>query len=286
MIRIHRLSVRDGISGEPADEVHPGPDVTVLEHSKRAVIMIHGFANSVEAADTKYSGFARELDLVSWPRAAHDYATFFGFHWPGSHRLPGIDQLTYPARVTAASNSGQALAQLLLTLSPETEVILVAHSLGCRVLLAALRTLAKAKNATCRPNVVGAHLLAAAVPVADCGTTGRFEHRQPGARYAIYYSRRDLALLPMTFGVGQWLFDRHAEAVGRYGLPMPPRWDQRIDTGLGHRRYWSSSPVAESVARSSFHSALHTLPQVSSGVDSLDTKEWLLPETPLDENRL
>jgi pimeloyl-ACP methyl ester carboxylesterase len=125
--------------------------------------MIHGFANSQAAAEQSYRRLPARLAEYLWSREPAHMADFLGFHWPGNHRLPTVTQLSYASRIPAATNAGQAFGRLLATLHPSHEVILVGHSLGCRVLLAALEWMVRA--ATSGPRISAAVLLAAAVPV-------------------------------------------------------------------------------------------------------------------------
>jgi Pentapeptide repeats (8 copies) len=146
-------------------------------------------------------------------------------------------------------------------------VVLVAHSLGCRVLLAALEWLLHTQDSVREPHVLTALLLAGAVPVGECVYPHRFTTRLPGACYVILHPHRD-QVLRWFFAPGQFAFDQLAQAVGRYGRPESHRWDQRISTGLGHGRYWPSPVAATHLVRALSPLGLHllpTLPTFSAG---------------------
>ena len=274
-MKTYPLSVRAGQSRDPAIAV-TGAGVAALGRTRRAVIQIHGFANSPDRAEESYGRLATGLVDNLWPTEPDRLAGFFAFHWPGDHRSPVITQLTYASRVSAATASGQALGRLLADQPRSTEVVLVAHSLGCRVLLAALEWLLD-QEAGRGPRISAAFLLAAAVPVGECLPPERFAARYPDARYVVLHSHRDRAL-SLAFGPGQFLFDRMAQAVGRYGRPEVDRWDQRVPTGLGHSDYWRSPHVAERVARSLSPFGLHLLPTLPQYTGVIDDAAWPLPE--------
>ncbi|HEY2794737.1 MAG TPA: alpha/beta hydrolase [Micromonosporaceae bacterium] len=283
MIEIHELTVRDGTSGDPSLNVD-GAGIPVLESSRRAVILIHGFANKPAQAEESYARLATALVDALWPTRPQGLATFFGFHWPGNHPFPLVNQLTYSSRIPAATNSGHALGRLLAHLPRTTEIVLVAHSLGCRVLLATLEWLITNEPDT-GPRISAAYLLAAAVPVADAVGPARFADRYPGARYEVLYSHRDHAL-GLAFAGGQALFDHRAEAVGRNGMPDRDRWDRRIDTGLGHSHYWRSPRTARSVAHSLSPFGLHLLPILPADLGIADYVQWVLESNDLRERHL
>ncbi|MEV4512282.1 alpha/beta hydrolase [Dactylosporangium sp. NPDC049525] len=282
-MRTYRLSVRAGQSRDPALAVS-GEGVAALRRSHRAVIMIHGFANSPAVAEQSYERLVAALSDNLWPTRPDRLAGFFGFHWPGDHRLPVVTQLSYATRVPAATASGQALGRLLADLPRTTEVILVAHSLGCRVLLAALEWLmSQASGHGAR--ISGVYLLAAAVPVGECASPQRFAARHPDSRYVVLHSHRD-RVLGLTFGPGQFLFERIAQAVGRYGAPDGDRWDQRVATGLGHSGYWRSPLIAERVARAVSPFGLHLLPVLPSYTGVVDEEAWQPLVNELDARHL
>ncbi|TMM35547.1 MAG: alpha/beta hydrolase [Actinobacteria bacterium] len=271
-MRLYQLSVRPNsrMSRLPDDEVTG--DVDVLGRSRRAVILIHGFANSPKRADRSYAALAAGLEDCL-PPCPERFATYFRFYWPGDHPLPVFNQATFSTRVPSAQLSGAVLAETLAArLPPDAEVILVAHSLGCRVALSALRWLRR-KAGGKGPRVGAVFLLAAAVPVRDCHGQGDFAGRLSAERYQTMYSHRDM-VLALAFPPGQLGFDWLAEAVGRRGAPERDRWDLRFSTGLGHSGYWRSPGVAQAVGRAISPLARYLIPELPLATD---------PPTPEDE---
>jgi len=275
MINLYPLSVRAGQWRDPTLTVR-GDGVAVLQRTRRAVILIHGFANSQARADESYVRLAAGLADNLWLPRPERLARFFGFHWPGDHRLPVISQLTYSSRVGAATASGHALGRQLANLDPDVEVMLVAHSLGCRVLLAAFEWIVEQADGA-GPRITAAFLLAAAVPVGECVPPERFAARHPGVRYVVLHSHRDRALM-LAFRPGQFFFDQMAQAVGRYGLPERDRWDQRIPTGLGHSAYWRSPLIAQTVSRALSPFCWHLLPELPQPLGVIEDADWPLPD--------
>jgi hypothetical protein len=157
-------------------------------------------------------------------------------------------KVSFPPRVTAADGVGFLLAEALWD-SQRDRVVLVAHSLGCRV---ALSTIAKldhwAKNAhrAGRPPRMHVVLMAAAVPVPDCAGRGRYAQEPHFARCSVMYSPLD-GVLGKVFPLGQAFVDRHAEAVGLRGHPEAGRWHARLRTPNGHGDYWGSPETARQV---------------------------------------
>jgi hypothetical protein len=89
-------------------------------------------------------------------------------------------------------------------------------------------------------------LLAAAVPQQLCLPPYQFQAYLRTSTEDAYFSRKDRAL-GILFDAGQNEYGEFGEAVGRDGRP-DGRWDNPVDTGLGHSGYWPSSAVAASVA--------------------------------------
>lgn len=246
MTDLHVLSVRRS-SSQDCDPrgVEIGPSVLALRGSSRAYILIHGFANSTAKANESYRSLIREVENTIWPGRIDKRSPIFGYHWPSDHPNRFKSTASFSTRVGVATSAGHHLGALLETLDSRTEVVLVAHSLGCRVALGALDYLKSGhsrRGATIRSVI----LMAAAVPVDTCSGAEQFAGRY-ARRYTVLHSRRD-RVLQWCFPPGQSLFDRAATAVGRNGGPDGLRWDQKIDTKLGHSQYWSSATAASLLA--------------------------------------
>ena len=151
-----------------------------------------------------------------------------------------------------------------------TEVVFVAHSLGCRVVLEALRELLDGSSEENeRDRVPCVCLMAAAVPTFMIDEGERLERAAalPQASYVLH-SRSDAVLqwafrggqgaasLLVTLGFTGALEDTeradsegvYPEAVGRNGRPRSV-WLRRADTGLGHSGYWKHRSTAPTVLR-------------------------------------
>jgi hypothetical protein len=284
MIAPYRLSVRpeSRVSRTVEDDV--SGDVHVLKESRRVVILIHGFANSSKRADRSYDAFAAGLENCL-PSCPERFATYFRFHWPGDHPLPVFNQASFSTRIQSAETSGGVLAEkLAATLPADAEIILVAHSLGCRVALAVLRWFIRKVPAQ-GPRIGAVFLLAAAVPVRDCHGTGKYAGRLSGARYLTMYSHHDM-VLRIAFPPGHLGFDWLAQAVGRHGAPERDRWDLRFSTGLGHSDYWRSPGVAQAVGRAISPLAKYLPPELPAAVERTTSEGESPPERDLPTRSL
>ena len=160
--------------------------------------------------------------------------------------------MTYSSRVRDALDSGKLLAKYLAKeVDDGQEVVLVGHSLGCRVVVAALRhlRLRQERGKAVRSRVSHAFLLAAAVPVKGCvGANQRWSIRTPGVQEHVFFSHRDEAL-GHAFRLGEYMYASHwSDAVGRQGDPHV-RWKdgECVATGYRHGQYWGSQEVANAV---------------------------------------
>jgi hypothetical protein len=263
MSAIHRLSVRSGSTKDVASLICPVSSVEALKASRRALILVHGFANSEMAATSSYEGFVRRIDDLVWPRSLQDVTKIFGFHWPGDSRIPLVNQLTYSLRVPVATAAGIMLGELLRSVPKLCHVTLVAHSLGCRVALKALTVLSsKAADDPWRPERSGpivdaVHLMAAAVPSSEILSEDVFD--LANQKIYVWYSWRDL-VLAAAFPAGQLPFGGPRRAVGSQGEPVD-RWTGRAYTGLGHGEYWPKADVVKNVPTALGLTVRHDLPE-------------------------
>jgi pimeloyl-ACP methyl ester carboxylesterase len=241
------ITVRGDRRGEPLGgglKVRPGPGAG---YGDPIVILIHGYQNSADKAERSYRDFKSAMKFAVKPGALGRFGTVWEFHWPGDHPLGAVSVGSYPVRVGTAIVAGDRLANLFLAKRRGKTVRIIGHSLGCRVALQAVKRVLEMGDDYRGAEIEAVFLLAPAVPVTRCETTGDW-YPQPfaGAREHVYYSRRDRAL-GSVFRAGQFVFGETGTAVGREGRPVP-RWDTRTDTDLDHGDYWSSPSVAESVA--------------------------------------
>jgi Alpha/beta hydrolase of unknown function (DUF900) len=234
-------------SEDPNRPTHPDP----VEPDERGIkdlirgrilLLVHGFAIPEEDAHASYEKFIANLTAVNEfiPGA---WGAVCEFHWPGDG-----GKLAYPLRIETAINSAVRLVAYLNG-TPELrgkDLYIVAHSLGCRVTLEAVREIRMLKNKYNGPVVREVILLAAAVRVDDC-LPGRSFQTIPKEREHVFFSRRD-KVLHHAFGTGQRIAQEPGKAVGLKGLPPSGRWQSRTSTGLDHGEYWGKDAVARRVS--------------------------------------
>lgn len=212
----------------------------------RLVVLIHGYQNDERKARKSYGRFqARFGDAV--PGGLGKAGAVWEFHWPGDHPLGAVSMTTYPVRVPVAILAGKALADdWLARLRRKQDVYIVAHSLGCRVALEAVRTIRRQGASWPGARVRSVFMLAPAVPVPQCEAAGPLGAPLARSSEHVFFSRSDWVLFG-GFRPGQYLVGEHGAAVGRRGEPAP-RWTSRNDTGLGHSGYWKSPDVVRTIA--------------------------------------
>jgi len=236
------------------------------------VFLVHGFKSPEAGAQVNYAGFRQCLQ--SKVDSTLDELVYV--IWPGDQRAASVPD--YGASIEVAEAVAPYFVDFLTgdfeEIAPTAEVVFVAHSLGCLLLLETLVLLARHPEHNKRPITV--MLMAAAVPVSTVGRSGRLRSALAGEKRTSYvlYSPRDW-VLNWPFRPGHWL--KHPndgfmpEAVGLRGQPASDTWrDQWHMEGHGHNDYWSSGYVAERVAQ--------VLAEKPSGRD--------LPERALHEREL
>ena len=248
----NELTVRTRRAGGPvADEVR---EVTPpFPHGRRRVVLlVHGYNNSEAAARASYSEFTEELRKTGTGTAAL-LADLGKVYWPGDAELGPVSFLSYPWEIGPAKDSAARLAKYLPTLvgpgGTPTEIHLVAHSLGNRLILELLDRLAALPSATARFG--GTCLMAAAVQVDMVEAGGRLWPGATLSRKTLTLYSRDDAVLRWAFPLGQTAAGEgfFPTAVGRFGQP-PGLWTERREmSGNGHSDYWKDPRSAALVAR-------------------------------------
>jgi pimeloyl-ACP methyl ester carboxylesterase len=250
MIQLNELTVREKpVGGTVLHTVRWRGKISPFRCDK-LIILIHGFNVSPEEATEKYAAFLGQLQIQLGPGPSAELPSIWAFQWPGDHVNPILAKATYPARVSDARLAGELLGELLTRLGSKQKVILIGHSLGCRVLLEALRVF----NTRVRDHDVGADvsfacLLAAAVPIRRCeADQALYGSDIIPDNIHVLYSGND-RVLRWVFPRGQSVFEKdEGEAVGLHGGPGH-RWFKVHDTGLFHKSYWEKSKSAALVAR-------------------------------------
>lgn len=217
--------------------------------SRRITLLVHGFATPEHAASDEYVRFRRQLK-----RYGRITGAIGAVYWPGDHWFQALGKALFPLRIETAETTAQRLFQVIRRL-PAEEIVLVGHSLGCRVVLETLRLL-KASGQS-RPRILVTYLMAAAVPVSDCRDEACYSRANttPGEQIAAF-SNNDL-VLKYSFRTGMAAARprnaiRHGwgdgRAVGRAGEPTP-RWSATVRSINGHGDYWPSRYIAYRLMR-------------------------------------
>jgi hypothetical protein len=227
--------VAHGVSDEGVAEARNAP---------RLVILIHGYQNSQRKAEGSFESFRRNVERY----LSGGFGAVWEFHWPGDDENWFISVAGYSNSVHRARSAGALLASHWLAFRrPWQSVVIVAHSLGCRVALEAVREVLDPVTRYTGPSIEVLCLLAAAVPTSLCATGESFGEAYDGAHEHVFCSASD-RVLQWSFGPGQRAAGEPGHAVGRSGGPAR-RWTSSRDTGLGHSDYWTSRAVALAVAR-------------------------------------
>lgn len=229
------------------------------QRHRECVVLVHGFNNHEGEAAAAYLGFRRSQQAAQPSIDAHTLDTQLGdCFWPGDARWPGpidwLDFLVYPAAVHTAPDAGAALADLLRRLQAAglLRVSFIGHSLGCRVVLEALRDVLAGGG----PALGRISLMAAAVPIEMLSAGGAFEtlFKQLASERVpvqVLHSSQD-RVLRSAFPPGQILAGPQEASIRALGLKGPPPAmpgmggnvrAQRVE-GAGHGDYWGHSPSA------------------------------------------
>ena len=187
------------------------------------VLLVHGYNNSHKQARASYARFRW------WLGRAAANPRVLELHWPGNSvnwkYLPRLSMAlgaaSYWRQPDMAVKCGRTLASWLERAPNGARFVLVGHSMGCRLILEALRNLQTGER---RRRIAGVCLMAAAVPIRmverhDLGPVPRDR-----ARWRVLFSRGD-NVLKGAFPIGQAAaFDSFfSRAVGYTGEPKV-RW--------------------------------------------------------------
>jgi hypothetical protein len=237
---------QDSRGGVPLTREVEGSELAFSRRS-RLILLVHGYNVSRNEAERSFAQFENNLRKFS-PSLVNDICHVY---WPGDARAPGIRALMYPRKIAPAIESARLFGKFLGRrrgyAGMECELVIIAHSLGCRMALESLDEVLKT------PARVALILMAAAVPVQllGQGTALRWNVRTaaPVIR-SVFFSRTD-DVLQLAFPIGQsaggeGLFP---EAVGLKGQPPLGLWTSRTDmSGFGHSDYWPSEQTANTAA--------------------------------------
>ena len=256
-VRVPReLSVRaSDVGGEVKEEVVESGPPPAVQGRSQITILIHGFNNSRDDAREHYENLFGNLEEVVPGISDDPEGRFRGFHWPGDSNLGPVSFVSYPVEIGDAKESAKSLTRFVRKLhGPGAQALIqidiVAHSLGCRVILEVMRELVGGgvPHSALFRDVC---LMAAAVPLYMVDDGGDL---QAGARFPkrllVLHSYDDWVLFSV-FPLGQTLGGEgfFPSALGRHGPPPGlPSPGGKLMNGLGHTKYWKSKSVSREVA--------------------------------------
>ncbi len=218
--------------------------------ARTVLLLVHGFNNTRKQAEKSFGKFSGNvLHLLEDSRIKPDVIAHF--HWPGNAAvgLTGcLDVFAYAIDIEKAKDAADRLAAYLWDVAtPGFRLVMVGHSMGCRVILEALQRF--------RAGALGAYvdfvvLMAAAVPIGMALPGARLSNVQiPPQRLVKFHSTKDMAL-SIGFPLGQWRAGGEEaaslEAVGRFGAPA--NLGHGVATDNGHSDYWGDQIMASAVA--------------------------------------
>jgi pimeloyl-ACP methyl ester carboxylesterase len=235
------------------------PVGTVAYHAarERRVLLIHGYNVNERSGLSAMDQLRRSLEAGA-PALARQILTVT---WPGNENWWRGGPAAYFTKVDVAQQAGRLLAKHILALHQNGmgagELVLVAHSLGSRVVMECLRYLEPAVRPGTLKSVV-VILMAAAVPT-HLDALIAAAHRNSD-RIIILHSADD-RVLKRWFKVGQtaafegWM----PEAIGHAGNPHNPPWaHQERMMGYDHGDYWTEAATADVIG----HQLQSALPNV------------------------
>jgi pimeloyl-ACP methyl ester carboxylesterase len=215
----------------------------------RTVLLIHGYnVTDGDAAET-LNGFRKTLENFApdLPRNT------FTCTWTGNMRSLG--PAAYPFMLRYAKESATTLLEAIDEWYAEPwaakELIIVAHSLGCRLTLEMLSAMnSKGRPPSLKKLVV--ILMAAAVPVEHMELEGKLRDALDVPDATIILHSQDDGVLRKWFRIGQTvaLDGVWPEAVGLRGAPQSAAWAQSTPMhAFDHSDYWAELETAEQLCR-------------------------------------
>jgi hypothetical protein len=212
------------------------------------LILVHGYANAYGQARVSYAR------MRFWLERLQTNIRILELHWPGDSKRKLISKLVYSKRIGTARTCGKALAQWIAK-APKATFSIVAHSLGCRLVVHAVEELRRLDAIRKLKTIC---LMAAAVPVRIILKDNLGAREGESLKWRILFSRGD-GVLTGAFPLGQlvgasiyWNTRFGSVAVGLTGQPQgiwkigkSDRWEM-YDSGVpieaakyyGHSWYW------------------------------------------------
>lgn len=257
----HCVWLRKDASGGVGNPCGPLVDMHFSWSGERYVWLVHGYNVDANAAMATYQSFRAALPS----RAVARWRICYVF-WPGDWWVRLARVVVYPWRLGSAEVAGEEFGRVLDECNKQSnrsvEHIVIAHSLGCRVVLNAL---AQMETKACRITVV---LMAAAVPVSELLSEPKRKNEVPEdeleARASVAEGRWRKALkekakvrivmfsphdevLMYAFRIGESVARSGflPQAVGLHGLPAGIWTERHHMNGFRHSSYWCSALTSE-----------------------------------------
>ena len=221
----------DKTSAEYKAHVHSLGGLAPKRAGQRIVLLLHGWSVRSEELTKNYRPLLQKIHDLA-PMALGEMRTI---SWPARGQywevLPTTELI---AKALADRLSGDA------PFHNARELVLVAHSMGCRVALELVRAL---NERGFKPEI-RLFLVAAAAAVSAVQGAGRLASAARSAVHSsVYYSHVDEVLGPV-FQVGQALAGEggwRVEAIGLRGRPSQGLWSRRVSSLSRHIPYFRST---------------------------------------------
>ncbi len=236
------------------------PTVYPLEEpdwSSPICLLLHGYNVEPEGALRAYDRlFATLRSVAILPPILSSRS--WRVYWPG-YASGGLaagktftSPLTYASQIPSAREAAVALREYIdRKASGRAQITMIAHSLGCRVVLELLDSYAQhpSQSAPDFPLVV---LMAAAVPVYFFEELSRLWRGAllPRETLVLFSARDKILAGPFRLGqtvAGEGVFPK---AVGATGRPPGGFWRRVVSTGNDHSDYFDDRETATEIARS------------------------------------
>ncbi len=217
-------------------------DTTDPNGNWRTVFFIHGYNVDENDARISFDNMIRKLRRKNIPPEIIN--SIWKFYWSGSLKNKALSTISFSKQIPNAVESAKVFTEYLNELrgpsNTPMQIILVAHSLGCRLLVETIVNHVKGKN-----NIYKVLLMAAAVPVflIDKKIYKTPLQQDVDLRYNMF-SKKDWIVSKLIFGSGSSLAGEgfFPKAVGGTGKPES-MWTENHSTNLKHSQYWNSTQV-------------------------------------------
>lgn len=218
---------------------------------RRRILLIHGYNVTEDRGVESMERFRDDLA----GGCLHLRPTMFTVTWPGDLAWYEGGAASYMSRIGVADKAGELLWTFLKQDYDDgggaEELVLVAHSLGCRVALRCLAAMTGRRPERLKRLIV--IMMAPAVPTDE--TPLLAPARSTDAAIEVLHSTGD-TVLKFFFRIGQTLgrADYLPEAIGYAGNPTDPAWSfQRAMQPYEHGDYWGGSFTADVIGESLKH---------------------------------